>query len=387
MHLDMDAFFASIEQRDNPEYRGRPVVIGAMPGNRGVVATCSYEARAFGIHSAMSISEAYRRCPDAIYLLPDMNRYIAASQQIMKCLQAISPVIEPASIDEAYLDISGLQRLFGSPEEIGQRTKALIQDSLNLTASVGIGPNRLIAKLASDAQKPNGLTVIAPEDVLSFLSPMPVSNLRGAGKQMQKIFNRLQTHTIEQLREIPLAKLQHHFGDKGGTHFYNQSRGIASNHVGVERERQSISKETTFNEDISDQDILHNTPLWLSSEVARIARHEQLSGTVITLKIRLQGFETHTKQRRLNKLTNSNRLIFQTGLELYRSSGFVGQPLRLIGISISGWEDGNNHQADLFSTPAQDERDSSLYKTLDKITQRFGKEKLTLGTYRKPKTD
>jgi len=380
MHLDMDAFFASVEQRDNPEYRGKPVVVGALPGNRGVVSTCSYEARTFGIHSAMPISEAYRRCPDAIYLHPSMECYIATSQQLMACLQEISPVIEPVSIDEAYLDISGMERLFGSAKEIGQRTKALIQDKLQLTASAGIGPNRLIAKLASDAQKPDGLTVVPPKDVLDFLAPMPVSNLRGVGKQTLKIFNRLQIHTVEQLRRVSLEELKYQFGNKGGNHLYNQSRGIASDNVGGERERQSISKETTFNEDIADQDTLRNTLLWLSSEVARSARFEQLSGTVITLKIRLPGFETHTKQRLLNKPTSSNRLIFQTGLALYRSSGFAGQPLRLIGIGISGWENGENQQADLFSSSSQNERDKHLYETMDEITNRFGKEKLMLGT-------
>ena len=379
MHLDMDAFFASIEQRDNPEYRGKPVVVGALPGNRGVVSTCSYEARTFGIHSAMPISEAYKRCPDAIYLHPNMERYVAVSQQLMECLQEISPVIEPVSIDEAYLDISGMERLFGSAKEIGQRTKALIQDKLQLTASAGIGPNRLIAKLASDAQKPNGLTVVPPEDMLDFLAPMPVSNLRGVGKQTLKIFNRLQVHTVEQLRTISLEELKHQFGNKGGIHLYSQSRGIASDNVGGERARQSISKETTFNEDIADQETLRNTLLWQSSEIARIARFEHLSGTIITLKIRLPGFETHTKQRQLNKPTNSNRLIFQTGLDLYRSSGFAGQSLRLIGIGISGWENGENQQADLFDSSSQNERDKYLYETIDKITNRFGKEKLTLG--------
>jgi len=387
MHLDMDAFFASVEQRDTPEYRGRPVVVGALPGNRGVVATCSYEARAYGIRSAMPISEAYRRCPDAIYLRPSMQRYVDASQHVMKCLLDISPVVEPVSIDEAYLDISGLERLFGSAEEIGQRTKALIQNELHLTASAGIGPNRLIAKLASDARKPDGLTVVPPEEVLGFLAPMPVSNLRGVGKQTLKKFNYLQIHTVEQLRRLSLKELKRQFGDKSGPYFYNQSRGISSDNVGAERKRQSISKETTFNEDTSDQEAIRNTLLWLSSEVARIARREQLSGIVVTLKIRLAGFETHIKQRRLEKLTNSNRRIFQTGLELYRSSGFAGQPLRLIGIGISGWECSENQQADLFASPAQsDEQDRQLYETLDKITNRFGKEKLMLGTHRKNKT-
>jgi DNA polymerase-4 len=187
---------------------------------------------------------------------------------------------------------------------------------------------------------------------------------------------------VEQLRKVSLEELQRQFGNKSGIHFHNQARGIASDSVGTERARQSISKETTFNEDISDLDTLRGTLLWLSSEVARIARRENLSGAVITLKIRLAGFETHTKQLRLEKRANSNRLIFQAGWELYRSSGFAGQPLRLIGIGLSGWEDTQVQQSDLFESPIQDEREKQLYETMDRITTRFGKEKLTLGTRR-----
>jgi len=178
MHLDMDAFFASIEQRDNPEYCGKPVVVGAMPGRRGVVSTCSYEARKYGIRSAMPISEAHRRCPDAIYLRPDMARYAAVSKQVMHALGDISPVVEPVSIDEAYIDISGMERLIGEPEEIGRLTKQKVMYRVGLNRSVGIGPNRLIAKLASEYQKPDGLVVIRPDQIQVFLDPMPVSNLR-----------------------------------------------------------------------------------------------------------------------------------------------------------------------------------------------------------------
>ncbi|MES9968059.1 MAG: DNA polymerase IV, partial [Sedimenticola sp.] len=251
MHLDMDAFFASVEQRDNPEYQGKPVVVGARPGGRGVVATCSYEARRFGIHSAMPISEAYRRCPHAIYVRPDMKRYSEASRRIMAVLGEISPLVEPVSVDEAYLDISGLERLFGTPREIGLLTKRKVQDAVGLTCSVGIGCNRLIAKLASDYRKPDGLTVVMPDQNRAFLDPMPVSNLRGVGRQTLKTVKRLGIETVAQLRGYSLEQLQLHFGERGGEHLHNQARGIASDRIVTEYQRQSISKETTFGEDVT----------------------------------------------------------------------------------------------------------------------------------------
>jgi DNA polymerase-4 len=182
MHVDLDAFFAAVEQRDNPQWRGLPLVVGAEPSRRGVVATCSYEARRFGVHSAMPISEAARRLPpDTIYVRPSMDRHARASRQIMAVLETISPWVEKVSIDEAYLDVTGLERLVGTPEVIGRRTKERIREDVGLTASVGIGPNRLIAKLASDADKPGGLTVVLPEKVSAFLDPMPLAVLRGVG--------------------------------------------------------------------------------------------------------------------------------------------------------------------------------------------------------------
>ncbi|MDH3978742.1 MAG: DNA polymerase IV, partial [Gammaproteobacteria bacterium] len=185
-HVDLDAFFASCEQRDHPEYQGKPVIVGALPGNRGVVAACSYEARVFGIHSAMPIAEAHRRCPDAIYLRPDISKYKRYSKQVFDLFNDITPFFEKASIDEAYLDISGLENIFGSPAAIGTAIRKRIYQATQLTASVGIGPNRLIAKLGSEANKPDGLTIVKPDEVLDFLAPMPIGNLRGLGKQTQK---------------------------------------------------------------------------------------------------------------------------------------------------------------------------------------------------------
>lgn len=378
MHIDMDAFFASVEQRDCPEYRGRPLVVGALPGKRGVVATCSYEARSFGIHSAMPISDAYRRCPDAIYLRPDMARYATASRQVMTALETISPVIEQASIDEAYVDISGLDRLFGGPEEIGELTRQRVRQAVDLSCSVGIGPNRLIAKLASDYRKPGGLTVVKYADVQDFLDPMPVSNLRGVGRQTLKGIHRLGIRNVAQLRGYSLERLQHYFGEKGGCKLHDQARGVASDRVGSKEGRKSISKENTFNQNVTDQRQLREKLRSLSSEVGRTARNEGVKGRVVTLKLRLEGFETHTRQRRLNEPTDADAVIFKRAWDLYRSSGYQGRSVRLIGLGISEW-DSDAPELDLFDDPEQRKQDESLYATLDKVASKFGRGKLSLG--------
>ena len=294
--MDLDAFFASCEQREQPEYQGRPVVVGALPGHRGVVAAASYEARQFGIRSAMPISEAFRRCPDAVFLRPDMEKYRRYSQQVFNILETLAPVVEAASIDEAYLDVGGLEKLLGTPESIGHEIKQRIFAGTGLTASVGIGPNRLIAKLGSEYHKPDGLTVVAPGQVLDFLAPMPVSNLRGLGRQTQKIFSRLGIRTVEQLRATPLPRLEQHLGSKAAASFHRQASGIASDQVVPGQGRKSISKETTFETDIRDHTVLHDTLRKLAADVARTARREGLSGSVVTLKIRFEGFETYTRQ-------------------------------------------------------------------------------------------
>ncbi len=380
MHLDMDAFFASVEQRDNPEYQGRPVVVGARPGGRGVVATCSYEARTFGIRSAMPISEAYRRCPDAVYVRPDMKRYSEASKRVMAVLGEISPLVEQVSVDEAYLDITGLERLFGTPREIGELTRQKVQEAVDLTCSVGIGCNRLIAKLASDYRKPDGLTVVMSDQNRAFLDPMPVSSLRGVGKQTLKTVTRLGIETVAQLRGYSLEHLQLHFGERGGQHLYNQARGIASDRIATEYQRQSISKETTFNQDVSDLRLLRDRLRQLASEVGRTARQEGLSGHVVTLKVRLTGFETHTRQRRLGDAVDIDSEIFKTAWALFEEGGFGERPVRLIGVGISGWDGGDSPlMDDLFSPRINREKEKRLYSTLDEVADKFGRNKLTLG--------
>ncbi|RPI28347.1 MAG: DNA polymerase IV [Acidobacteria bacterium] len=378
MHLDMDAFFAAIEQRDHPEYMGLPVIVGAEPGTRGVVSTCSYEARAFGVKSAMPISEAYRRCPKAIYLRPDMARYLTVSRQVMEILATISPVVEPVSVDEAFLDITGLERLFGLPDQIGLLAKRKISLQLRLTASVGIGPNRLIAKLASDYRKPDGLTVVPPEQVQSFLDPLPVSKLSGVGKVLEKKCHEAGIETIRDLRFFGLSELQKQFGEKTGSSLHERSHGIASAEIGLSEARKSVSREVTFNEDTSNIQILHDTLLHLSSDVGRLARSEGLAGRVVHVKIRLKGFETHTRQCRIEKATQSDREIFHIGWGLFEKSGYAGSPIRLIGVGLSDLEAPAGSASSLFDSQAA-EKEKRLFAAVDLIKRRHGTRSIHLG--------
>jgi DNA polymerase-4 len=386
MHVDLDAFFAAVEQRDQPQWQGHPVVVGAEPGRRGVVATCSYEARRFGVHSAMPISEAARRLPpETIYVRPRMEHYAHVSRQVMGALEGISPVVEQVSIDEAYLDVSGLERLLGPPEVIGQRAKTAIRDAVGLTASVGIGPNRLIAKLASDFRKPDGLTVVPPERVPEFLDPRPLTVLRGVGAKTAPRLRHLGLETVADVRRVPLEELRGHLGAQAGTELYQQARGIADDHVYPATERKSISKETTFGEDVTDPDVLRDTVRWAAQEVGYLARREALKGSVVTLKIRLRPFDTHTRSRTLALPTADDRAIFRTAWALFQAESWAGKPVRLIGVGLSGWGEDTGLQQDLFATDIQEPhpRDEHLYATLDEIRRRFGKSGIQRGLNRR----
>ncbi|MBK5969305.1 MULTISPECIES: DNA polymerase IV [Thiorhodovibrio] len=384
LHVDLDAFFAAIEQRDHPEWRGRPLVVGAQPGGRGVVATCSYEARRFGVHSTMPITQAARRLPpDAVYVRPRMAQYAQVSEQIMVVLATISPQIERVSIDEAYLDVSGLTALVGPPRVIGEQVKAGIRQAVGLTASVGIGPNRLIAKLASDYHKPDGLTVVLEEQVADFLAPMPFNVLRGLGVKTAPRLARLGVKTVGDVRELSLETLRQHCGARAGTQFYYQARGIADDQLYPERERLSISKETTFPEDVTDPRQLAETLHWAAREVAWTARQAGHSGRVVTLKIRFYPFETHTRSRSLKLPTADEQEIYQIAWSLLAAEAvWIGRPVRLIGLGLSGWSPPSTRkQLDLFDTLEIGEKpaDNPLTETLDAIRHRFGAEAIQRG--------
>ncbi|MAF83096.1 MAG: DNA polymerase IV [Chromatiales bacterium] len=384
-HVDLDAFFASCEQRDHPEYRGRPVIVGAMPGNRGVVAACSYEAREYGIHSAMPIDQVARCCPDAVYLRPDMKKYQRASREVFSILADFTPVVEKASIDEAYLDLSGLEKISGPPDTIGREIRQRIQAATGLTVSVGIGPNRLIAKLGSEAGKPDGLTVIPPADVLTFLAPMPVANLRGLGRQTQKRFDQLNIHTVAELRATPMAILKEHLGQSAAESFHRQAHGQASDNIVTDRQRKSISKETTFGTDVHDHDRLHDVLRELATEVARTARRETLTGTVVTLKIRYHGFDTYTRQKTLPAPTDDERILLTTAWSLLNNSNLPDRPVRLIGVGMSGWAVPDAAQADLFEPPEQQAHDKKILDAIDTVNAKFGKPLLGIGLSRPQK--
>ncbi|MEN8174245.1 MAG: DNA polymerase IV [Pseudomonadota bacterium] len=388
MHVDLDAFYAAIEQRDHPQWWGLPVVVGAEPGKRGVVATCSYEARRYGVHSAMPISEAVRRLPpETVYVRPRMADYAKISRQIMDVLEsAVSPVVEKVSIDEAYLDVSGLERLIGPSGAVGRRAKAAIHDAVGLTASVGIGPNRLIAKLASDYRKPDGLTVVPPARVQAFLDPMPLTVLRGVGGKAATALHRMGLKTVADVRHVGLEALRHRLGAQAGTNVYEQARGLASDEVHVGTQRKSISKETTFEVDVADPDVLRDTLRWAAQEVGYVARQEGLKGLIVTLKIRFQGFETHARSRTLARPTANDLEIFRAGWALYQSEAWGGKPVRLIGLGLSRWDEQHAAQPDLFDAAAPTPKQERLDEMLDAISQKFGRGSVQRGLrQRKPR--
>ncbi len=332
----------------------------------------------------MPIGEAYRRCPDAVYLRPDMEKYRRVSRDVFAVLAGITPLVEKASIDEAYLDVTGLEKLLGPPAAVAETIKTRIRAATQLTASVGIGPNRLIAKLGSEHRKPDGLTVVNPDEVLDFLASMPVTNLRGVGKQTHKRFDCLSISTVAELRNVAPATLQKALGQKAAESFRRQAVGIASNEIVPNRQRKSISKERTFETDVDSEPVLLDQLRELSAGVARIARREGLAGQVVTLKIRFSGFDTHTRQQKLATPTHDERVMLQTAWSLYSNGDLPRKPVRLIGVGLSDWADSETLQGDLFSQPDNQPGDEDLLRTIDRVTERYGAGKLQLGVRRKP---
>ncbi|MEY6433005.1 DNA polymerase IV [Thioalkalicoccus limnaeus] len=387
MHVDLDAFYAAIEQRDHPAWRGRPLVVGAAPGQRGVVATCSYEARRFGVHSAMPIAQAVRRLPpETLYVRPRMARYAEVSRQVMAVLETFTPLIERVSIDEAYLDVSGLTTLMGPPAVIGQRVKARIRQAVGLTASVGMGPNRLIAKLASEAQKPDGLTLVPAEQVGDFLAPMPFTVLRGVGIKTAPRLARLGVATVGDVRQLPLATLRQHLGARMGTRLHQQAQGLADDRVYPARPRKSISKETTFPEDVTDPRILQDTLRWAAQEVGSLARQGRRLGHVVTLKIRFHPFETHTRSRTLRVPTADDVALLRAAWSLFQAEPWTGRAVRLIGLGISGWPERDaDGQLDLFAAQVAEHHPNPdrLAVTLEAIRGRFGPDAIQRGWRRR----
>jgi nucleotidyltransferase/DNA polymerase involved in DNA repair len=368
----MDAFYAAVEERDRPELRGKPVIIGADPkggAGRGVVSTASYAARKFGVASAMPISTAYRLCPQGIFIPPDMAKYSAVSTEIRTVFEAYTDLVEPVSVDEAFLDVTASVRLFGDGEAIARRIKAQIREQTRLTASVGVAAAKLIAKIASDLKKPDGLVVVPPGTERAFLAPLPVRRLWGVGPKMEERLARLGIHTIGQLAEAGITRLL-------GTHgldLQRLARGEDDRPVVADPGRaKSLSVEHTFDIDEEDPRTLRKTLLRLADELSRRLRAESLSGRTLTLKYRDETFKTVTHARSRRAPTNIGADLFELAAELLREV-HGSRKVRLLGIGLSGFEE--PAQKSLFegegSLPG-----ARIDELRDQVEEKFGKKAL-----------
>lgn len=391
IHVDMDAFFAAVEQRDRPGLRGKPVVVGADPRDgegRGVVSTASYEAREYGIHSAQPISRAYRLCPDAVFLPVDGAKYKRESERVREILQQFTPQIQFVSIDEAYLDVTGSLRLYGGKRDLAGAIQERIRRETGLTASLGVAPNKLVAKIASDLDKPRGLTMVEPDEVEEFLRPLQVERLPGVGPKMQESLREMGVHTIGELAKIPREVLEERFGE-WGKGLWRKAHGIDESPVrpGGE-EPKSIGHEHTFGRDTDDAERIRATLMWLCEKTARRVRKAGKRAATITTKVRLEDFTTLTRQRTLELPVSDAGSMYTVALDNLEAAGVEGQKIRLVGVTASGLHDadsppGRAHQSCLFE-PEKPEPDRALKERLaraeDAVKDRFGEDSLRRGT-------
>ncbi|MEH0828385.1 MULTISPECIES: DNA polymerase IV [unclassified Micromonospora] len=334
LHVDMDAFFASVEVRRRPELRGRPVVVGGV-GPRGVVSSASYEARRYGVRSAMPTMRARALCPHAVYLPPDFGQYTAASRAVMQIFRDVTPLVEPLSLDEAFLDVAGARRLFGPPAEIARRIRARVAAEQGLTCSVGVAPTKFVAKLGSTRAKPDGLLVVPADRVLEFLHPLPVGALWGVGERSAETLRRLGLTTIGDLAEAPYGMLRKAVGEASATHLHELAWGRDPRSVSPEHVEKSIGAETTFDADVADPLEIRRTLLALSEKVGTRLRRAGQVGRTVSLKVRLTDFRTVNRSRTLGVPTDVAREIFDTAWGLYTVLD-PGERVRLVGVRVEG---------------------------------------------------
>jgi DNA polymerase-4 len=368
LHVDMDAFYAAIEQRDRPELRGRPVMVGGTPEGRGVVAAASYEAREFGVHSAMPAARAVRLCPEAAFLPVDMRKYAQVSHQVMAILERHSDRIEQISIDEAFLDISDRAADFAQAEALARQIKREIGEELKLTASVGVGPNKYLAKLGSDFRKPDGLVVIRPEEAEDFLAPLPVQKLWGVGPKTEKRLQAAGLATIGQVREAPIAQLRRLLGAWADV-VHELARGVDDRPVETERETKSVSAEETFAKDLYELKELRRALAELSREVAKRLREEELQARTIAIKVRFGDFKTITRQSTLSEATDRAEVLRRTSYRLLDEVDRGRQGIRLLGVRGSGLARGPQ-QLSLFDPRVQ--RRAELERQVSYLRKRYG---------------
>jgi len=379
IHLDMDAFYPAVEMLDNPELRGKPVIVGGSK-ERGVVSSASYEARKFGVHSAQPMATAMGLCPNGIVVPVRMARYQEVSQQVFEIFHIFTPLVEPLSIDEAFLDVTGSTRLFGSPVEIAKKIKQQVVETTGLTISAGVAPSKFIAKVASDMEKPDGLTVVARNKVREFLDPLPIKKMWGAGKVTQKALARIGIHTFKDLRLASVDVLENTFG-KHGNHMHQLAMGIDPRDVVTLHDVKSIGHEDTYAKDILALAPAKRELLSLANRVARRMRRKGLEGKTITLKVKYSDFKLITRSVTLQHYTNDSADIYSNVCTLLEKTAVGKRPVRLLGISLSNLSDTDSgRQLSLFNQGESNQKRKELNKTADSILDKFGKRGIRPGS-------
>jgi DNA polymerase-4 len=375
LHIDMDAFYASVEQMDNPSLKGKPLIVGGTVQQRGVVAAASYEARKFGVHSAMPTTQALKLCPAIILLPVRMERYSEISKQIIKIFNDFTPDVEQLSLDEAFLDVTGSTALFGSAEKIGHNIKNRIKTEIGLTASVGIAPNKFLAKLASDLQKPDGFVIITEENKQQILDPLNISKIWGVGKVTASALNNIGINTILQLRQTSLKTLQTILGNQAED-LLLLTQGIDDRSVEPDRDAKGMSAEETFQKDISDKTTLLEVLFNQVEEVTARLRDDKVEGKTITLKLRYGNFKTVTRSHTFANPTNVSKVLWDEAKKVFEEwHSKSGDALRLLGFGVSGLTAEGSGQKLLFSEPV-DNKQKKVDEVFDKIKKKYGDDSL-----------
>ena len=384
MHVDMDAFFASIEQLDHPEYKGHPVIVGGL-SSRGVVATCSYEARKFGVHSAMPISRAKKLCPDGIYVYPRMDRYKEVSHQIFSIMKEFTPHIEPLSIDEAFLEVSGMSTMYSGPKALGRAIKDRVFEETGLIISAGLAPNKFLAKLASDLDKPDGLVVIPYGREKEILAPLPIKRIWGVGPRTEKILKTGGFHLMRHIQALPDERSLIPIVGNQARRIWELANGIDDRPVETDRKIQSIGAEETYEEDLTDGSTIELEFRYFANRLSKRLRKRNLLGHTVSIKVRYDDFTTVSRQKRLDTPSDHEHVFFETALLLWNklmqdktSKQLKGVtfmdppgPIRLLGLTVSGLDEDVPMQDSLFESP-KNETENKLAGVLDSLESKFG---------------
>ena len=380
MHVDMDAFFASIEQLDHPEYKGHPVIVGGL-SSRGVVATCSYEARKFGVHSAMPISRAKKLCPNGIYVYPRMDRYKEVSHQIFSIMKAFTPHIEPLSIDEAFLEVSGMSTMYSGPKALGRAIKDRVFEETGLIISAGLAPNKFLAKLASDLDKPDGLVVIPYGREKEILAPLPIKRIWGVGPRTEKILKTGGFHLMRHIQALPDESSLIPLVGNQARRIWELANGIDDRPVETDRKIQSIGAEETYEEDLTDGSAIELEFRYFANRLSKRLRKRNLLGHTVSIKVRYDDFTTVSRQKRLDTPSDHEHVFFETALLLWnklmqdKTSGLTFMdppgPIRLLGLTVSGLDEEVLMQDSLFESPKY-ETENKLAGVLDSLESKFG---------------